>query len=202
MPTKSDIFAADLNASLRSRTAVIWITTNEEARVERYIAEACKAASYIPVFWDCAKGVTGIDGRKVALVDSSDLTECLEAIAKASTGSERRVWVLRDLHKWLEGPVGVQTCRQLRNLARSLPGTPREAPRRSSCLPLIRGAGRPRQRQRGTWPSPDREEIAEILISSPRPTASTSTARATPRSMPRSVSPVTRRQASTPSPWS
>ena len=165
MTTKSQTAATDLSASLRSRAAFIWVVTQEEARVERYIAEACRAAGYVPVFWDCAAGTRGLDGRQTQ-TSTPDLTEALDAIATQSRqGSERRVWVLRDLHRWLDGPVGVQTCRQLRNLARSLPGTPRESAQ--AIIVLTPSSEVPADLAGHAsvieWPSPDREEIAEIL---------------------------------------
>lgn len=62
---KGQTTAADVAALLRARNPLIWITSKEEARVERLLLEAAQAASYEPRFWDCATGVSRLDGLPV-----------------------------------------------------------------------------------------------------------------------------------------
>jgi hypothetical protein len=79
--------------------------------------------------------------------------------------ADRNLWIMRDLAGWLQGPAGMITCRQLRNLARQLPRTPR--PVAQSVLILSPSKDIPAEVAGHAtvidWPLPDREEIAEIL---------------------------------------
>jgi hypothetical protein len=166
MTTKSQTTAADISALLRARNAVLWVITREEARVERYLFEAAASAGYPSVrFWDCAGGVVTLDGSP-ANVGSTDPSETLAAIrSRADAGTERGVWVLRDIHKWLEGPIGIQTSRQLRNLARYLPTVGRE---RAQAIIVITPSAEVPPELAGNvtvidWPNPDRDEVAAIL---------------------------------------
>jgi len=156
--------AADLSALLRARNPFIWIVTKEEARVEGFIAEAAAAAGYPAHFWDVAQGVTNIAGKKES-VGSEDLEATLNAIGDRATkeGSERGVWILRDLPVWLAGPMGAKPLRQLRNLARLFPPRERAQPiivltPNSDVPPDLTG-----QATVIEWPLPDRTEIAAIL---------------------------------------
>ena len=166
MPTKSQAQAADVAALLRARNALIYIVTREEARVERHLFEACAAAGYANVrFWDCGEGVTKLDGSQAG-IGNQDPGETLNAVRSlASNGSERGVWIMRDLHKWFDGIVGVGIVRQLRNLARFLPSVPRE---RAQAIIVITPVAEipPELAGHATvidWPNPDRDEIAAIL---------------------------------------
>ena len=175
--TKSQTTANDISALLRARNALIWITTTEEERVEGYLAEAAAAAGYVCRFWDSGQGVTdlsglpqdGIDGRPEIGGPSVDVT--FAEIAKRSRNSdgfsqpERGVWIMRDLPAWISGPGAALTLRPLRNLARSLPGTPRETAQAiivltpsSEIPPELTGHAVVIE-----WPRPDREEVAGIL---------------------------------------
>src|SRR5271166_4949928 len=116
--------AADVSALLRSRNPLIWIVTREEARVEGYLAQAAAAAAYVPRFWDVAQGVTELDGTQ-SDVGAQDPDETMKLIRdRAEGGSERGVWIMRDLPAWITGPAAPKTLRQLRNVARLLPGVP------------------------------------------------------------------------------
>jgi len=115
------------------------------------------------MFWDCAQGLTDLSGKLVAGQETQDATEALKFIrAKAKEGGGRTVWVMRDLHKWLDGPIGIQTLRQLRNLARELP------PLGVSIIVLAPSGNVPPELGGGDavvmdWPKPDREEIGQVL---------------------------------------
>jgi hypothetical protein len=51
MPTKSQEIAADIAALLRSRNSLLWVTTREEARVERFLIEAAASVGYAARIW-------------------------------------------------------------------------------------------------------------------------------------------------------
>jgi ATP-dependent 26S proteasome regulatory subunit len=167
MPTRSQVAAGKINAALRARNAFIWIRTPEEARVERYLIEACAAASYIPRFWDCGIGVQDINGTPLP-IGSIDITATLGAIrdrALDQGSRERCVWIMRDLAPWLAGAGAQLTVRPLRNLVRLLPTVPRD---RAQAIIVISAAGDIPPELAGNavvldWPNPDRDEIAEIL---------------------------------------
>jgi hypothetical protein len=127
MKTKSEEIAADVAALLRARNPLLWVVTREEAGVERYVIGAANSACYVVYTWDVAEAVTGMDGKPRPF-GSNDPAETLNAIRdRALRATERGVWVLRDLSIWLGGMPGATVLRQLRNLARMLPGTPRES---------------------------------------------------------------------------
>lgn len=167
--TKSQEIAADVAALLRARNPLLWIVTREEARVERYLFEAAAAAGYIARTWDVGQGVAAMDGVVIRDIGSQDpgatLAEISDRAGSSSVRSERCVWIMRDLAPWLVGPAGMTTQRQLRNLARTLPGTPRE---RAQAVVVISPSGDIPAELAGhatviEWPLPDREEIAAIL---------------------------------------
>lgn len=163
MKTKSEVIAADVAALLRARNPLLWVVTREEARVERYLIEAAVAAKYEPRTWDVAAGVCDKDGRPdEAFSDAADPGAALNYIKDAD---ERGVWILRDLPVWLAGPSGASVLRQARNLARSLPGKPRE---QAQAMIVLSPSGDVPPELAGhatviEWPMPDRAEIAAIL---------------------------------------
>ena len=140
--------------------------TREEARVERYIHEAAASAAYITRSWDVAQGVTEIGGkppaRPIGSKDPGEMLDTIMARAMTETGQERAVWIMRDLPAWIQGPQGIVTLRQLRNLARALPGRPRDS---AQAVVVISPSGEvpPELASHTTvieWPLPDRDEIA------------------------------------------
>lgn len=163
--TKSQEIAADVAALLRARNPLLWVVTREEARVERYLIEAAAAAAYVPRTWDVGQGVANIAGQ-IEQIGSPDPGETLVAIRdRAANARDRGVWIMRDLPAWISGPAGAATQRQLRNLARSLPGTPRDGAQAMIVLtpsseipPELAGHATVIE-----WPLPDRAEIAAIL---------------------------------------
>ena len=157
--------AADVAALLRARNPLIWIVSREEARVEAYVMEAAASAGYVVHTWDVAAGVCAADGRSETIggADPGDTMRTIEARARG--GSQRDVWIMRDLPAWLSGAVGLTTCRQLRNLARLLPGVARD--RAQAVIVLSPSADVPAELANHAtviaWGLPDRDEIAGIL---------------------------------------
>lgn len=171
MQSKSQTVAGDVAALLRARNPLLWIVTREEARVEQYLVEAASAAGYVPHFWDVSQGVTALDGRREQ-IGGADPGEALDAIREradiTANSKERGMWVMRDLPVWVSGPTGAASLRKLRNLARFLPGTPRD---RAQAIVVLSPSGDvpPELAVHATvieWPLPDREEIGLILDAS------------------------------------
>lgn len=166
MASLSERGAADVAALLRARNPLLWIVTREEQRVEGYLVEAAAAAGYVPRCWDVAQGVTDLSGRPMDLGDT-DPGGMLRYIDGRGAGRERAVWIMRDLGPWVSGPIGVQTVRQLRNLARKLPSLPRDGAQ--AIIVLSTSADVPPELAGHAtvidWPMPDRSEIASILDS-------------------------------------
>jgi SpoVK/Ycf46/Vps4 family AAA+-type ATPase len=167
--TRSQQAAADVAALLRARNPLIWITTREEGRVEQYLIEAAASAGYVPYTWDVAAGPRTIAGDEVRGLDAKDPGEMLAAIGeRAASGTERAVWIMRDLAPWLRDLTGAAPLRALRNLARTLPGAPRE--RAQAVIVLSAGGDLPPELSTSAtaieWPLPDRAEIADILDAS------------------------------------
>lgn len=163
--TKSQDIATEVAALLRARNPLIWIVTREEARVERYLIEAAASASYISRTWDVAQGI--VDPEGIVFAGTEDPGAALTAVLGASKqrAGTRGIWIMRDLPPWLGGAAGASVLRQLRNLARSLPTTPRE---NAQAIIILSPSGDvpPELSNHATvieWPMPDREEIAAIL---------------------------------------
>lgn len=165
--TKSQKVAADVAALLRARNPLLWIVTREEARAESYLIEAAASAGYLARTWDVAAGVCLIDGRPAASYtqDPGEALNLIRSCASKEQGPERIAWIMRDLPAWLSGPAGATTLRQLRNLGRLLPTTPRAS---AQALIIISPSGDVPPELAGqatviNWPLPDRDEIAAIL---------------------------------------
>lgn len=121
--TRSQKVAADVAALLRSRAPLVWVVTREEARVEEYLIQACRSAGYNPMIWDCARGVVDIKGNNRTPNGNPDIGAALGAIEgniRPGGIANRTAWIMRDLHKWVDGPIGATPCRQLCNLAREI----------------------------------------------------------------------------------
>jgi len=163
---RSKTMASDVAALLRARNPLLWVVTREEARVERYLMEAAAAAWYVPYTWDVAQGCADMTGKKQPAFGGTDPGDMLAAISsRAESGKQRGVWIMRDLAPWLEGPIGITTTRALRNLARTLPGVPRDSAQ--AVIVLTPRASVPEELAGHAtvieWPLPDREEIADVL---------------------------------------
>lgn len=152
--------AADVAALLRARNALLWIVTREEQRVERLLLESAQAAKYEPRFWDCATGVSDAGAKPVD--GGTDRTDPGQVLAQIRDARKRNLWVLRDMHKFLNDPF---VLRALRSLSRTLPLSPREEAR--AIIVLSPSAEIPAELAGHAivieWPLPDRQEISEIL---------------------------------------
>lgn len=161
--------SADVAALLRARHSLLWIVSREEARVEGFLAEAAASSGYVTRNWDCAAGVTDMAGKTLPSIGGADPGETLTAISNRARGtgatSDRCVWIMRDLAPWLQGPVGMTTVRQLRNLARLLPSVARG--QAQAIIVLTSSADVPPELSGHAtvieWPLPDRGEVARIL---------------------------------------
>lgn len=158
--TKNQQTASDISALLRARTSLLWVVTREEARVEAMLFEAAASAKYEVRTWDCAQGLVDVTGAPVGPGQQLADPNALLAYVR-DTKTTRAVYVLRDMHKWLDPVV----LRALRNLARSLQGAPRNEAR--SLVILTPSAEVPPELTGHAvvvdWPLPERVEIASIL---------------------------------------
>lgn len=152
----------DIAFLLKSRHTLLWIVSREEVRVENALVEASCRAKFEIRFWDCATGVVSLpneDGKRTTFVSDKDPIACLDFIRKNKT---RAVYVLRDLHKWINDPL---TLRQLRNLAKELEtAEPNDA---RAVIVLSTSSDIPPELVGHTtvldYPLPDRMEIGLIL---------------------------------------
>jgi AAA+ superfamily predicted ATPase len=162
--------AADVAALLRARNSLLWIITREEARVERFLFEAAAGAGYLCRTWDVAQGAANMDGTRYGQEgETKDPGAMLGKVRDYATteGAERCVWIMRDLPAWLSPPIGIETLRQLRNLARLLPGVARQC---AQAIIVLSPSGDVPPELAGhatviEWPLPDRDEVASILDS-------------------------------------
>lgn len=147
---------ADITALLRARHSLLWVVTREEVRVERALVEAAGAATYNTRFWDCADGITDSKGAEV-----EKIADPLGAMAYMKSQALRCVYVMRDLHKWLD-PIVLRT---LRNLARDFQNVAKNEAR--TIVVLTPSAEIPPELANHAtlidYPLPDRAEIAAIL---------------------------------------
>ena len=154
--TRAERVNQDITSLLRARNTLLWVVTREEVRVERAIVEAAAAARYTTLLWDCATGLSEASGRR--RTDNGDPGAIL---AQIRDSKERAVYVLRDMHKWLD-PV---TLRGLRSRARELKGAAKDEARTIVILtpsaevpPELAGVATVID-----YPLPDRQEMGQIL---------------------------------------
>src|SRR5215468_3132851 len=173
--SKSQTQAADIAALVKARNGVLWVNSREERRIEMWLIKAAQSAGFMPFFWDCADGCTDVGGRPVKDMQETavdpfnpnaggerplDAAQVLKRIGERARNGEKELWILRDLHKWLEGPAGPIVSRSLRNLARKLP------PTGTSVIVLAPGAKMPADIAADAvavdWPLPDKEELGKL----------------------------------------
>jgi AAA+ superfamily predicted ATPase len=163
--------ATDITSLLRARNPLIWVITREEARVEGFLTEAAASAGYKTLFWDIAQGVTNLDGKPSSTIrDAQDPATAFAALRNEADKGEkgtRQTWIFRDLPTWLEGTPGAAPRRQLRNLAKYLPGVGRKSAQ--ALIVLTTEANVPADLAGHAtvieWPLPDRSEIEKVLES-------------------------------------
>jgi hypothetical protein len=158
--TKGARMGAEVAALLRARNALIAVQSAEEKRAESVAIEAAGKAGYKVFLWDIVSGVTDATGRESGPGKAgADPAAMLAAIRDSK---ERAAWILRDLSPWLKQP---DICRAVRNLARSLPSTPRDEAR--AMILLSPTADLPPELADHAMivrlELPDREEIAAIF---------------------------------------
>lgn len=163
MTTKSQDTAADVLALLKARNPLIWITSREEARVERHLAAICEAAKIATATWDCAAGI--VEPDKEPNPETRDIGTALGEIELRTKSGPRGAWIMRDVPPWLTGGAGMTTLRQLRNLVRLLPTVELE---NAQTLIVLSPAGEVpaelmNQASVIEWPLPDREEMGQLL---------------------------------------
>ena len=156
--TRADKVNADITALLKARHTLLWVVTREEMRVERAIIEAAAAAKFNTLLWDCATGLQEPSGRvRTQIQDPQGMLNLIK------DAPERAVYVLRDLHKWLDPIV----LRSLRNRAREMQSLPPEKMR--AIVVLTPSAEVPPELAGHAtvidYPIPDRPEMARILDS-------------------------------------
>jgi len=156
---KQDQVIADISALLRARNTLLWIVSREELRVERALIGVADQLSMAPMFWDCADGMTNGDGS----TDNASLSDPLAALQSIGGDRRRALYVMRDLHKWLDPLV----LRNLRSITRKLQGAPRNEAR--AIIVLSSSSEIPPELAGQTtvidWPLPDRDEMGQILDS-------------------------------------
>lgn len=182
--TRRQAISTEITNLIKARNTLLWVSTMEEARAETTITEAAGAAKHTTVFWDCATGLTTINGstptwdtirkevRDQANAVSGDPAGLLDFIAEygknfaqvpAGKLEAQTVFVLRDLHKWFDPMI----LRRLRNLAKRLQ---QSFERLATIVVLAPTAEIPADLAGHVvmvdFPIPDRAEIAEILTNS------------------------------------
>lgn len=90
---------------------VIYVTTWEEERAEKAIAEISQTAfkSPIPVYiWSAALGIIDHDGKVIA-----DMKNPADALAWTQAQGKTAFHIYRDLHHWLKDPVVERRVREI-----------------------------------------------------------------------------------------
>jgi len=99
----------ELELVIRARYPLIWLVTHEERRAERLLRDLATRLSREITFWSCTEGFD-----RTAKDPAREPLAALETVQRAS---ERRIWVLRDFHPFLEDHAMV---RKLREVVRDL----------------------------------------------------------------------------------
>ena len=165
--TRGQKVTEDIAALLKSRHTLLWVVSDERTRVGDALFEAAAAVKMPTVFWDCAAGFTSIDRKPI----DANMTNAEAALRDIAAKTERRVYVMRNLGRWLGDPVVAQL---LCNLAVDLQTSPAVEARTIIVLGPSREVP-PELKGHVTmieFPLPDRAEIAKALegvIASVRP---------------------------------
>lgn len=155
--TRSEVMQADIAALLKARNALLWIVTREELRVERAIVAAAASCQYLAAYWDCARGLVQETGQSLG----SETVDPGAAMRFIEGNASRRVYIMRDLHKWLDPVV----ARSLKNAARDFQSLPRD---QAKALIILAATADVPPELAGCctvldWPLPDRAEMGRIV---------------------------------------
>lgn len=158
--TRADKVNADLVALLKARNTLIWIVSREENRVEDALSAIAEATSFGIRFWDCATGVTNKSGEVLeATKDAGEVIGQLRDLK--NRGPDRMIYVLRDMHKWLDA----MNVRALRSTAHELKGA--DKPEARAMVILSPSNEIPPELANSAvvieYPLPDRSEVAKIV---------------------------------------
>lgn len=148
--------AAEVSGLVRAKQSLIVIVTQEEARVRRALRDIATANTMDVRTWCVATGITDIAGKTINA--SGDPYAMLSAIRDEKV---RALWILCDLHKFMNDPI---VNRSVRSLAMTLPSATRMEAR---TMVLIQPTADLPPELIGhavviPWPLPDREEITQI----------------------------------------
>lgn len=179
-PTPGETF----RALLKARYTLLWIVSDEERRAERSLRDLAEKEGYRVIYWDCAEGAhDAAEGTAIELSGPAQNPGSAYAGIRARTTRQREItvtntvdgeeveetiqtcrelWILRDLHDWLN-PVN---ARGLKSLARNLQDV--QDPFQCAAV-VVLSASRdiPLTLQGVTtlvdWKLPNRREIGRIL---------------------------------------
>ena len=151
---------SEITSMLKARYSCIWLLTSEEERTEGIVMEAGPAARYGVEFWDSFDGVTDMTGE--VLDGSQAIKNPLAMLDRINKSSDRKVYVLRDLHRYLNNG---QVVRAVKSTARAIANKPSNEAR--TIIILTPNSEVPEELN-GTAvvvevPLPKREEMSAIL---------------------------------------
>lgn len=159
-----DKIKQDLVSLVKSRHTLLWITTTEEARVERALADVGQVVGAEPLYWDAAYGLKTLTGSSVGDGYVPAIGPIPQGVLDYVAAVQKRaIIVLRDFHISLQRDA--VAARALRTLARELQRAPKANARTvvilspSDDVPLeLRSAI-----TKIAWPLPDRESLGRLL---------------------------------------
>ena len=147
----------EITAMLRSRYTLLWIVSREEQRAETGIITAAGEAGYSTEIWDCANGHQDTTGYQY----DGGLSDPRRMMTYIQGAPGRVVYIMRDLHKWMDPMV----LRSTRSLARKLQSYPRDD---AKTIIILSPSSEVPEELAGhavvlDYPLPDREEVSNIL---------------------------------------
>src|SRR3970282_978320 len=109
-----DTFKRKLDIYLRARFTLIIVVTPEEQRAIQAVKEGSDPSNRTCRAWDAADRLARLPGKTDKVPQANDP---LQALFEVEKGEDGVVYVLKDLHDFLDIP---QVKRKLRNLAQQL----------------------------------------------------------------------------------
>ena len=114
-------FKQNLALHIKARYPIIWITSFEERRVERLLAEIAKEQKDKRlVVWTATRGFS--EGDKVTQETAADLSEAFKTVVDDAKNRGRTLYLFKDLHRFM-GPSNATVYRQVRDAAADLKGS-------------------------------------------------------------------------------